>query len=410
MGAADRMAQNRQLSDTKTLGDILYADRNKIRVCENEWVGLLRTIADGDQNALHSLFQKMHRIVFTLILRIIASPAKAEEVTIGVFHDVWRKAATYDPAHGSVVGWIMTQARCRAIDRLRFDQRKKRLNTYPQSLLPTTDMVAPQQAALFEDETHLLAIALEVLTPKERQVIETCFLSELTYEEAAAKLNQPPGTVKTRIRSGLRKLRNAAANLNGAMKAKQATHTGEHLDFVFLYALHALPPRSISIVEDQISTCKGCQQEMKMVRPIVRSFAGWPTDILRPAESLWGRLAKRIADEKIATQPFVVPLEAPVGPQWEQVAPGINVQILARNIENDSVSMLVRLDPRTDYPGHTHAGVEELHLLHGTLKVDDRTLYPGDFIHAEAGTVDHRVWSETGCTCVLMTSTKDVIA
>jgi quercetin dioxygenase-like cupin family protein len=194
------------------------------------------------------------------------------------------------------------------------------------------------------------------------------------------------------------------------MNAKQATHTEEHLDFVFLYALHALPPHSISMVEEQISTCKPCQQEMKMLRPIVRSFAGWATDILRPAGSLWGRLAKQIADEKIATEPFVVPLEAPVGPQWEQVAPGINVQILARNIKNDSVSMLVRLDPRTDYPGHTHAGVEELHLLHGTLKVDDRTLYPGDFIHAEAGTVDHRVWSETGCTCVLMTSTKDVIA
>jgi len=207
------MAQSRHLSDAKTLGDILYADRNKLRVSENEWVGLLRTIADGDQNALHALFQRMHRIVFTLILRIIASPEKAEDVTIDVFHDVWRKAATYDPAHGSVVGWIMTQARCRAIDQLRFDQSKKRVNTYPQSLLPATDMIAPQQATLFEDEAHLLAIALEVLTPKERQAIETCFFSELTYEEAATKLNQPPGTVKTNIRSGLRKLRNATANL-----------------------------------------------------------------------------------------------------------------------------------------------------------------------------------------------------
>jgi anti-sigma factor ChrR (cupin superfamily) len=71
--------------------------------------------------------------------------------------------------------------------------------------------------------------------------------------------------------------------------------------------------------------------------------------------------------------------------------------------------MLVRLDQGTDYPGHTHAGIEELHLLHGILKVDDRTLYPGDFIHSEAGSVDHRVWSETGCTCFLVTSTKDAL-
>ncbi len=90
-------------------------------------------------------------------------------------------------------------------------------------------------------------------------------------------------------------------------------------------------------------------------------------------------------------------------------APGIHVKILATNAENDSVSMLVRLDPGTDYPGHTHAGIEELHLLHGILKVDDRTLYPGDFIHGEAGSVDHRVWSETGCTCFLVTSTKDAL-
>src|SRR5215831_14799261 len=149
----------------KTLGDILYADKKRVWMSENEWVGLVRTLTGGDQLALHSLFQKMHRIVFTLILRITSNSQKAEDVTIDVFHDVWRKAATYHPADGSVVGWIMTQACCRAIDRLRLDQGKNRLNGYPQSLLPTTDMVNPQEAALFEDETHLLRIALEVLTP-----------------------------------------------------------------------------------------------------------------------------------------------------------------------------------------------------------------------------------------------------
>jgi quercetin dioxygenase-like cupin family protein len=172
--------------------------------------------------------------------------------------------------------------------------------------------------------------------------------------------------------------------------------------------LQALPPREMASVEAQISSCEDCRQEIETLRPIVRSFVGWPTDVLRPAESLWGRLAKRIASEG-GTSPFTPPLEAPVKPEWEEAAPGIHVKILARNAENDSVSMLVRLDPGTDYPGHTHAGVEELHLLHGILKVDDRTLYPGDFIHSEADTVDHRVWSETGCTCFLMTSTEDAL-
>jgi anti-sigma factor ChrR (cupin superfamily) len=193
------------------------------------------------------------------------------------------------------------------------------------------------------------------------------------------------------------------------MSSRPHTHSQEHLDLVFLYALQALPPRETASVEAQISLCEGCRQEIETLRPIVRSFVGWSTDVLRPAEPLWGRLASRIATET-ATQPFVPPPDAPIKPEWEQAAPGIHVKILARNADNDGVSMLVRLDPGTDYPGHRHAGIEELHLLHGILKVDDRTLYPGDFIHAEAGSVDHRVWSETGCTCFLVTSTKDALS
>jgi len=201
---------------TKRLGDILYADKSKFRVSEEEWLKLLRAISGGDQLALHSLFEQTNRIVFTLIVRITMNRETAEEVTLDVFHDVWRKASTYDPANGSVVGWVMNQARSRAIDRLRFDQRKKRVNTYPHSLRPTTDIVDPQQACLFEEQSRLLQDALEVLTAEERKAIETAFFSELTYEQTARNLNQPLGTVKTRIRSGLEKLREA---LGGKAKA-----------------------------------------------------------------------------------------------------------------------------------------------------------------------------------------------
>ena len=192
------------------------------------------------------------------------------------------------------------------------------------------------------------------------------------------------------------------------MNSKPDTHNQEHLDLVFLYVLQALSPREMASVEGQISACEDCRHEIETLRPIVRSFTGWPTDVLRPAESLWGRLAERIASEA-GTKPFVPPMDGADKPAWEEAAPGIYVKILAKNAELDNVSMLVRLDPGTDYPSHRHAGIEELHLLHGVLKVDDRTLYPGDFIHAEAGSVDHRVWSETGCTCFLMTSTADAL-
>ena len=92
--------------DTKTLGDILYADKSKVRVSEDEWLQLVRAVAGGDQRALHSLYEQTYRIVFTLIVRITANRETAEEVTLDVFYEVWRKASSYDPANGSIVGWI----------------------------------------------------------------------------------------------------------------------------------------------------------------------------------------------------------------------------------------------------------------------------------------------------------------
>ena len=207
MATEDRTGSNQRPRSSKTFGDFLYADKGTSRVPESEWVKLVQLIAAGDQLALHSLYEQTHRMVFTLVVRITHNSETAEEVTLDVFHNVWRRAFTYDPVNGSVVGWIMNQARCRAIDRLRFDQRKKRTNAYPDSLLTTTGVVDPQTAALFEEQTRFLQTALEVLTPEERQVIETAFFSELTYQEVATKLNLPIGTVKTRIRAGLSKLR-----------------------------------------------------------------------------------------------------------------------------------------------------------------------------------------------------------
>jgi RNA polymerase sigma-70 factor (ECF subfamily) len=197
-------------ADATRLGDLLYAD-NAAAVSENDWVALVQSIAAGDQRALHVLYERTHRLVFTLSARITNNRQTAEELTLDVFHDVWRRASTYDAAGGSVVGWIMTQTRSRAIDRLRFEQRKKRVNPDADSPLPALVASDPREAFDLREQGRLLRDALTVLTPDERQAIETAFFSELTYVEAAARLNQPVGTVKTRIRSGLRKLRQVLA-------------------------------------------------------------------------------------------------------------------------------------------------------------------------------------------------------
>jgi RNA polymerase sigma-70 factor (ECF subfamily) len=194
-----------------TLGDVLYAKKAEAAVLESEWVGLVRAIAAGDQRALHTLYSQAHRIVFTLIMRITSNRETAEELTLDVFHDVWRRASTYDPAGGSVVGWIMNQARSRAIDRVRFDHRKKRVNSQADDPLPATIPRGPQETFDAEEQGRLLRSALQALTPEERQAIETAFFSELTYDQVATRLNQPLGTVKTRIRSALGKLRRVLA-------------------------------------------------------------------------------------------------------------------------------------------------------------------------------------------------------
>jgi hypothetical protein len=192
------------------------------------------------------------------------------------------------------------------------------------------------------------------------------------------------------------------------MSSASSKHGPEHSEWVCLYALRVLPASDVPVVEAQISACPDCRQEMTTLRPLIDSFVSWPTDVLRPSVSLWERLAERIATETGA-KPMPAPQRWGAEPEWKDVAPGISCKLLATDAERNRVSMLVRLAPGCDYPSHRHEGTEELYMLDGELIVDDTTFYPGDYRRAERDTVDHRIWSQTGCTCVLVTSFRDVI-
>jgi len=182
----------------------------------------------------------------------------------------------------------------------------------------------------------------------------------------------------------------------------------EHSEVTCAYVAQAVTSSEISMAEAHIASCSDCQREVESLRPVLDEFVSWPTDVLRPTTSLQERLARRIAEE--TGEPPVLPLAQQWSePEWEQVAPGIECKLLATDAERHRVSMLVRLAPGASYPAHTHAGVEELHLLDGELWIDERKLFPGDYNYGAPGAGDERVWSETGCTCVLVTSTKDVL-
>jgi anti-sigma factor ChrR (cupin superfamily) len=265
-GVRRKPANGSGATGTTTLGALLYADPNKPRVAEQEWVELLASIAAGDASALHQLYERAHPVVFTLLVRLTHKLTVAEELTVDVFYEIWSRAANYGATEGSVLGLIMNATRSKAIDYWGLDWGKRAL--------------ARDQ----EVQSH------------------------------------------------------------------------------------------------------------------------WPADVLRPSQSLWPRVAERLALPALPAEP-----RQWQEPEWEDAAPGISVKLLATHAEQHRVSMLVRLAPGTDYPPHTHAGVEELHLLQGELRIDARKLLPGDYNRAEPGTADKRVWSETGCMCVLMTSTKDAL-
>jgi RNA polymerase sigma-70 factor, ECF subfamily len=203
-------------SETTTLGNLVYSDA-RARVPETEWIELVRAIARGDQDALYALYERSHRLVFTLMMRITNERAAAEELTVDVFHEVWRRASTYDPAGGSVVGWILNQARSRAIDRLRFEGRKKRVTPDVESPPTPRAAIDPEELLDVRERGRVVRDALTVLTPSEREAIERAFFGEQTYREVAVQLDLPLGTVKTRVRSGLAKLRDV---LTGTVKGR----------------------------------------------------------------------------------------------------------------------------------------------------------------------------------------------
>jgi quercetin dioxygenase-like cupin family protein len=190
------------------------------------------------------------------------------------------------------------------------------------------------------------------------------------------------------------------------MSAARDLHGPEHSELVLAYSLQILAPRERDLAETNLSACAQCRQELKALRPVVDALVSWPADLLRPLASLWDRVAERIAADGdppptgLAGQPWTEP-------EWKEVAPGISVKMLAVDAEKNRVSMLVRLAPGAHYPPHRHAGVEELHVVYGELVIDDKKLVAGDYLRSEAGSTDQLVWSPTGCTCFLTTSSRD---
>ena len=165
-------------------------------------------MAEGDQSALTELYDSTSRLVFGLILRVVSDRSSAEEVLLDVYTQVWRQASNYDSKRGAPLAWLMTIARTRGIDRLRSGkhehQNKESLDSIGEI---TASTASPEADTVSAERRQLVRSALDALSAEQREVIELAYFSGLSHSEIALKLGQPLGTVKTRTRLGMMKLR-----------------------------------------------------------------------------------------------------------------------------------------------------------------------------------------------------------
>lgn len=175
---------------------------------ESEWRSYLESAARGDARALGKLYDESSGIVHAIANRVLRNAADAEEVTVDVYTQVGRTASLFDLSRGSVSSWLMMLARSRAIDKLRSrskDARNDPLEAAGKNVeAPGID---PECVSWHVQRRERVQAALQSLSPEQRTAIELAFYSGFSQSELAAKLNQPLGTVKTRIRLGMSKLK-----------------------------------------------------------------------------------------------------------------------------------------------------------------------------------------------------------
>ena len=169
---------------------------------------LLAAIAAGDRDAFSRFYDLTASMAFGLIRRVLRDPEAAAEVLQEVFWQVWQDAPRYDPTRGTPEAWLVMRAKTRAIDRLRSIRRRDRTFVAPvdESVAQRSPDQAPNPAVAAEDRS-LIQTALAQLPEPQRRVIELAFFEGLTHSEIATRLGEPLGTVKTRARLGLDRLR-----------------------------------------------------------------------------------------------------------------------------------------------------------------------------------------------------------
>jgi RNA polymerase sigma-70 factor (ECF subfamily) len=186
------------------------------RPSDLQWGSYIDLAASGDQQALARLYDESSRLIYSIVVRIVGDAADAEEVTLDVYQQVWRLAGQYNSERGTPSTWLVMMARSRALDRLRWRQGRVRMESGLDEVRDQVSSDNPPELAAWENQKRTrIQSAMGELAPEQREAIQLAFFEGLTHSELAAKLGQPLGTIKTRIRLGMLKLRQSLGAIEG---------------------------------------------------------------------------------------------------------------------------------------------------------------------------------------------------
>jgi RNA polymerase sigma-70 factor (ECF subfamily) len=174
-----------------------------------EDVELLELVKEKGRDALEALYHRYGNAIYSLSMRMLRSPQAAEEVTQDTFFNVWRRASSYKPGRGSFKSWLFSIAHHRAIDEIRRNKRDRNVVQYDTDFetRAADDTTDPVRYTASRFDVGKIRNALMELRPEQRSIVELAYFGGLTHSEISKKLDQPLGTVKTRMRLALKKLR-----------------------------------------------------------------------------------------------------------------------------------------------------------------------------------------------------------
>ncbi|MFL6446262.1 MAG: sigma-70 family RNA polymerase sigma factor [Bryobacteraceae bacterium] len=189
---------------------------------DDSWNEYFWEVQKGNAEALAKLYDATSRPLYSLALRVLGNAADAEEVLLDVYQQIWRSAKSFNPARGSVWNWLVLLTRSRALDRLRktASTRQHELPALPEQSPVASSDPLPEQTSMLAQEQTTVREAIRTLPPEQREALELAFFTGLTHNEIAVRLGLPLGTIKTRIRSAMDKLRAALQSPAGELSSQ----------------------------------------------------------------------------------------------------------------------------------------------------------------------------------------------